>query len=353
MIGKLRVGVPARLFELEPVGGHGKVWRRVLERLDSSLELIRLADDGRPLRRLRRRPQVILADGHAELPASDVPLVIQVHEAAWFDPQLRELLDPPFAQALAGWTASAVQAATAVICPSEVVRRELLGVYRLSPESVHAVHHGVDPVFTPDARGGSALVAEALGAGDTDVAYVLFGASLHPRKNLAAVRDAIAILSSEGLPRVLVIAGTPALDRSDSSELEAAARAELPGASGRVAYLGEVGDSQLAALMAEADAFCLPSLYEGFGLTALEAMACGAPVVVSDRGALPEVVGDAGVVVSEPSPEALARALGALLTDPVRAQALGAAAAARARSFTWERTAEGWLRVLRIAARES
>jgi glycosyltransferase involved in cell wall biosynthesis len=100
--------------------------------------------------------------------------------------------------------------------------------------------------------------------------------------------------------------------------------------------------------MAEADAFCLPSLYEGFGLTALEAMACGAPVVVSDRGALPEVVADTGLVVP-PTADAVRAALRRLLVDRRLAEALGRTAAERARGFTWERTAQGWLSVLRAA----
>jgi glycosyltransferase involved in cell wall biosynthesis len=116
--------------------------------------------------------------------------------------------------------------------------------------------------------------------------------------------------------------------------------------------LGQPTDRELAALMAGADAFCLPSLYEGFGLTVLEAMACGAAVVVSDRGALPELVGDAAVVV-EPTTMAVTAALRRLLTDPVEARALAGAAAARARRFTWERTAAGWLAVLRAAAAQS
>jgi alpha-1,3-rhamnosyl/mannosyltransferase len=103
--------------------------------------------------------------------------------------------------------------------------------------------------------------------------------------------------------------------------------------------------------MAGASAYCLPSLYEGFGLTVLEAMACGAPVVVSDRGSLPEVVGQAGVIVA-PDVQAVSSALGALLSDPDRAQRLGAAGAQRAAAFTWERTADGWLRVL-LAARDA
>ena len=86
--------------------------------------------------------------------------------------------------------------------------------------------------------------------------------------------------------------------------------------------LGRVTDAELAALMAGAAAFCLPSLYEGFGLTALEAMACGAPVVVSDRGALPEVVGDAGVIVA-PSADGVRSALARILRDPELAGAPG------------------------------
>ena len=104
--------------------------------------------------------------------------------------------------------------------------------------------------------------------------------------------------------------------------------------------------------MAGADAFCLPSLYEGFGLTALEAMACGAPVIVSDRGALPEVVDGGGIVV-EPSPEAIANALERVLSDDELASSLRRRAVERARTFTWARTASGWLAVLRAAAERS
>ena len=96
--------------------------------------------------------------------------------------------------------------------------------------------------------------------------------------------------------------------------------------------------------MAGAAAFCLPSLYEGFGLTALEAMACGAPVVVSDRGSLPEVVGDAGIVTA-PTAAAIAEALRRVLSEPELAARLSAAGPARAAEFTWARTAAGWLAV--------
>jgi len=100
--------------------------------------------------------------------------------------------------------------------------------------------------------------------------------------------------------------------------------------------------------MAEADAFCLPSLYEAFGLTALEAIACGAPTVVSSTGALPEVVGDAALL-AEPTSHGLANALERVLTDGELAARLREAGPERARRMTWEKTADGWLTALRAA----
>ena len=102
--------------------------------------------------------------------------------------------------------------------------------------------------------------------------------------------------------------------------------------------------------MAGADAFCLPSLGEGFGLPALEAMACGTVVVVSDRGALPEVVGDAGLVVA-PTADALEASLDVVLARPAKFAGLRGRAAARARQFPWGRTAQGWADVLERAVR--
>jgi glycosyltransferase involved in cell wall biosynthesis len=245
-----------------------------------------------------------------------------------------------------------VRAAAAVITPSEAARQGLLAGYGVPAQRVHSVHHGVDPCFTPHADGalGRALVARARGG--QPAPYVLYAATLHPRKNLAALRSAIATITTSGLPHVLAIAGHHAPDRADSSELERAAAAEIPGAPGRVVRIGAASDAELAALMAGAAAFCLPSLYEGFGLTALEAMACGAPVVVSDRGALPEVVGEAGLVVA-PSAPAIAAALERVLSDDACAARMRQSGIERAREFTWSRTAAGWLAVLRAVAEQS
>jgi glycosyltransferase involved in cell wall biosynthesis len=145
----------------------------------------------------------------------------------------------------------------------------------------------------------------------------------------------------------VIVASRPA-DREDYQDLLDEAGSELPGAPGRVALLQDVGNVELASVMAGATALCLPSLWEGFGLTPLESMACGVPVVVSNRGSLPEVVGDAGVV-SEPEAEALEEALHDLLTDETRRAQLARAGLARCLAFTWNATARGWLEALHQA----
>ncbi|TCO53090.1 glycosyltransferase family 4 protein [Actinocrispum wychmicini] len=107
-----------------------------------------------------------------------------------------------------------------------------------------------------------------------------------------------------------------------------------------VTFVSGLTDDEYADLICGAEIVCVPSLFEGFSLPAIEAMACGVPVVATSGGALPEVVGDAGVIVPPGSPEALARALRDLLADPVRRKRLGEAGTARAARLSWRRTAE-------------
>jgi glycosyltransferase involved in cell wall biosynthesis len=117
-----------------------------------------------------------------------------------------------------------------------------------------------------------------------------------------------------------------------------------------VVFLGRVVDDDLPALYSLSDVFVFPSLYEGFGLPPLEAMACGCPVVCSNTSSLPEVVGDAGVLVSPFDTDGLADALAALITDPDRRADLGERGLVRSREFTWEASARRLLEVFRRLA---
>jgi glycosyltransferase involved in cell wall biosynthesis len=287
----------------------------------------------------RGRADVWLASGH-EQPPDGRPLVVEVHEAAWGDPSLRALLDPGFAAQMDATTKAALAASAAVITLSQAARAQVIETYGRPPHEVKAVHLGVDrELFHPGLRGGQSRVGGP---------YVLFVGVAHPRKNFAAVRQAVADLAAVGLPHKLAIVGNPAPDPR-AAQFIAEAVGELPDHPGRIAAFRDLPEGELAALMAGADVLCLPSLFEGFGLPVIEAMACGTPVVVSDRGALPEVVGDAGLVVP-PDPAAVSEAVHRVVTDRSLADRLRRASTERAATFTWQRTAAGWADVLRSVA---
>ncbi len=347
MTARLRVAVPAAIEHANPRSGVGTMWRHVLAELAREVDL-RYREPGRR-RGWGRRPHLWLSDcGFGALPVHE-PVVVQVHEAGWADPEVRSLLDPEFVETvLEGLVGDAVRAAVAIVTPSASSRQQVVDHWDVAPERVHAVPHGVDAeLFRPGREGGPDRVAAA--GGLADVPYVLFVSQIHPRKNLAVLRAAMAELAADGFPHQLVVVGGAAQDRPDSADLQREAAADLPGAPGRVVLLQDLAEEALADVMAGAAAFCLPSLMEGFGLTALEAMSCGTPVVVSDRGSLPEVVGDAGLVVP-PTVDAVVGALAEVLGKPGRAAELGTAARARAVTFPWARTAAGWLDALRAAA---
>jgi glycosyltransferase involved in cell wall biosynthesis len=298
------------------------------------------------------RPDVWLSDGHQGPLDVPAPVVSVLLEATWADPGLRTLFEPAFLARYEGPSAEAARHATRVITISESSRAQIVDAYGRSADDVDAVHLGLDhATYRPDLEGPGPLLAAA--GGDPRRPYVLFVSVVHPRKNLGVLRDAMARVAGRGLPHALVLVAGPAADRADSAELTAAAVAPIPGVTAPVVNLAGASDADVARLMAGAAAFCLPSLMEGFGMAVAEAMACGAPAVVSDRGSLPEVVGDAGMVTA-PTAKAVADALLEVLGDAERAADRRARGLARAAAFTWEATAAGVLRSLEaaVSARE-
>ncbi|MDA0165237.1 glycosyltransferase family 4 protein [Solirubrobacter ginsenosidimutans] len=200
--------------------------------------------------------------------------------------------------------------ARTVITVSDFSRNELKELLNVEAEVVHG---GVDPRFTPTA---TPLVRGR--------PYVLCVASHTARKNLGALVPAAAALSAQGVD--LVIAG--------GHRPQFTAEAGLDG----LTLLGHVPDDDLPGLYTGAEAFVLPSLYEGFGLPVLEAMACGTPVVAANTTALPDTAGGAARLVA-PEPEALREALVSLVGDQAERERLRALGLERAKGFTWERTA--------------
>jgi len=198
-----------------------------------------------------------------------------------------------------------------------------------------------DPRFAPDPPGGAAIRARH----GLDGPYLLSVGTLEPRKNLPRLVAAFAALppATRG-EHVLAVVGASGWDT-------AATEAALGANAGAIRRLGHVPDEDLPALYAGATALCYPSLYEGFGLPVLEAMACGTAVLTSDRSSLPEVAGDAALLVDPRDEGAIAAGLARLLTDGALRERLAAAGPPRAAGFSWDRTAAGTLALLEGVAR--
>jgi glycosyltransferase involved in cell wall biosynthesis len=219
----------------------------------------------------------------------------------------------------AGIGLAAARRALAVVTVSEFSRRELLELAGLHPAHVSVIPGGVGEAFV--AEGDDTATRRRL---RLERPYVLTIATADARKNLAALAPAAGALAREGIE--LVWAG-------DARPYFAA----VPPVAG-VRRLGYVAEADLPAVYRGALAFVLPSRYEGFGLTCVEAMACGAPVVAADRAALPETCGDAALLVNPDDPAAIAAAVVRAATDPTARAELRGAGLRRARAFSWTRT---------------
>lgn len=220
-----------------------------------------------------------------------------------------------------------------VLADSQATRADLIELYHTPAEKISVLYSGVNAVFRPIAD--SAILAGVRAKYRLGQApFILAVGTLQPRKNYVRLIQAFSALSTQPSPLVLVIAGGKGwLYDSIFAEVQ---RLNL---QARVIFPGFVDDADLPALYSAAHALAYPSLYEGFGLPMLEAMACGTPVVTSTASCLPEVAGGAALCVPPTEVEALSQALETVVGDEAARAELIARGLARAKTFTWDRAA--------------
>lgn len=234
----------------------------------------------------------------------------------------------------------AVRRADHILADSHATKSDLTSLLDVPPEKVSVVHLAADPAFRPLSEAEAGQVAARY---DLEPGFLFFVGTLEPRKNLPGLLQAYRLLLNAGVTTApLVLVGGKGWLYDEVFE-----HVEVLHLTERVRFLHDVPDEDLPGLYNAASLLATPSFYEGFGLPALEAMACGTPVVVAERASLPEVAGDAGLLVNPDDPDDVARALTRVLTDEplqARMRELGLAQAAR---FTWEETARKTLAVYR------
>lgn len=346
---------PHHLVLLAGVIGLGDRWREHAAHLrtlagptDLSVRPLPLTDDwmARIWHRLRVPLPANLLTGPIDLfyapdfllppLAGQLRTLITIHDLSFL--RYPETFTPALRNYLEAAVPRSARRADHILTDSEATRRDVIELLKIDSARVTTLHCGVSGQFTPDPKPEEAKRLRAMyDLGPANAPFILAVGTVQPRKNYERLIEAVDGIRrfAGGVPVHLVIAGAPGW-LSESVTAAATAR-------DYVHLLGFVADADLPGLYRQAAVFAFPSLYEGFGLPPLEAMACGTPVVASSASSVPEAVGDAGLLVDPLDTGALADALAAVLTDGDLSAELQQRGLARAATFTWTRMARRWL----------
>ena len=288
-------------------------------------------------------PDVLFVPSHVMPLICAVPAVVTVHDLGYLHyPEAHR----PFERWYLDWTTRRhARLAAAIIADSQGTRGDLVDLYRTDPKRIFVVYPGRDDSIgrEEDPSAIRAVKARYGIRGD----YLLYLGTLQPRKNLVRLVEAFARLQPRPATLQLVLAGQKGWLYD-----ELFARVESLGLGNHVVFTGYVAEDDKAALLSGALALVYPSLYEGFGMPVLEAMACGTPVLTSNVSSLPEVAGDAALLVDPLDINAIATGISRLITDADLRKALVEKGHAQVRRFSWTNAGREILQVLESVATE-
>ena len=267
----------------------------------------------------------------------NLPTIISVHDLSWI--RFPEVHPPSRVREMNRFFERGIKRASHIITDAEYIRQEFIQQFNYPSDRITAIPLGVNKSFTPYSREETraTLIKHELQHGN----YILAVGTLEPRKNLIVAIDAFLLL-----PKVLrqkcplVIAGSKGWLLGD---LEKKLSPLIK--SGEIRLLGYVPQDELPHVIAGALTLIFPSIYEGFGLPPLEAMACGVPVIASNNSSIPEVVGDTGILLNSNDTQGFADAIQSLIEDPALRATLSQKALERSKKFTWEQCALSTLEV--------
>lgn len=263
-------------------------------------------------------------------PVRKARTVLTIHDLSFL--RHPECSSPALLEYLMSAVPRSVARADLILADSQSTQHDLIELMGMDPARIRVVYPAVDDTF---ARSNQAGVAAVRARHDIGGPYILSLGTLQPRKNYVRLIEAFRILKdTSDIPHRLVIGGGPGWLYEPIYET-----IETLGLQDEVRMLGYVDEGDLPALYTGADVFCFPTLYEGFGIPVLEAMACGTPVVASNTSSLPEAAGDAALLMSPTDTEAMAEALGRAITDTDLREHLIQSGLVQCQRFSWSDSA--------------
>ncbi len=270
-----------------------------------------------------------------------IPTVLTIHDLAFLIyPENYTRINRRYLMAM---IPKSVRNARKIITDADNTKKDLVRLLKVPEEKIHVIHPGIESRFRPMSKdNGTEIRARYYVPNDF---YLLYVGTLEPRKNLAnLIKAYYEIKNNKGIQHKLVICGAAGWLYQKLFKLVV----ELD-LQNDIVFTGHIPDEHLPAVYSRAELLIYPSIYEGFGLPPLEAMACGIPVICSNTSSLPEVVGDAAILIDPYNIEKIAEAMIRVISDEDLKSELKEKGLKRAKAFTWEKTAEETLKVYREA----